>query len=132
MFKVLGALAMSEAGQSIRKSLVVHGLYVVAILIGVVACGFALAGLYTMLALRYDAVVASLVIAAGLFVVALVIFAIAAFMQSRPRRSNALATTALVAAPIAASALGSKNTLKVAALGGIVLLGAALGRQLGR
>lgn len=132
MLKLLGAMAMAEAGQSVRKSLIVHGLYAIAILIGIVACGFALAGLHTLLATRYDAVVASMVIAAALLVVALLVFAIAAFIQSRPRKSSPVAATALVAAPLAASALTSKTGIKVATLGGIVLLGAALGRHLGR
>ncbi|MBN8943330.1 MAG: hypothetical protein J0H01_27745 [Rhizobiales bacterium] len=132
MLKLLGAVAMAEAGQSVRRSLIVHGLYLVAVLIGLVACGFALAGLHTMLATRYDAVVASMVIAASLFVLALLVFAIAAFMRSRPRKTNPVAATALVAAPLAATALASRTGLKVATLGGIALLGAALGRHLGR
>lgn len=132
MLKAIGTLAIGEAGQSIRRSLVVRGLQAVAALVVLVACGFALAALYIVLAARFDAVVANLIIAGGLCALALIILAAAAIIRSRPRKPSPAATTALALAPVAATALASKPGLRAAALGGVLLLGAMVGRQLGR
>lgn len=130
MLRALGAFAMAEAGFSFRRSLLIHGLYLLAALTVLAAAGFGLVALHTTLSVRYDAVMASLMIAVGLMVLAMLIFAIAAYMQSRPRRPNALATTALAVAPMAAGAVMAKPALKMAALGGVVLLAAIVGREL--
>jgi hypothetical protein len=132
MLKALGALAVAEAGRSVRKTVIVYVLYAAALLVGLMACGFAIAALHTFLAIRYDAVVASLVIAGGLLVLAVVLFAIAAFIQSRRKPPSQFTSTALAAAPLAATALQAKPSVKAAAVGGLLLLGAMLARQLGR
>ena len=132
MLRALGALAFAEAGVSVRRSLLIHGLYLLAALTVMAGIGFGLAALHVVLTARYDAVMASLVIAFGLMVVAMLVFAVAAFLQSRPRRPNAMAETALAVAPVAITAVMSKPGIKVAALGGVMLLAAMIGRELRR
>lgn len=130
MFKALGALAMAEAGVSVRRGVTVYALYLLATVILVAAIVFALVALHAVLAVRYDPVTASLYIAGGLLLAAILVFAIAALLNMRRRRHSALATTALVAAPVAAGAMASRPVVKLAMLGSVLLLGAAVGREL--
>ena len=132
MLKAIGALAIAEAGQSIRRSFVVRGLQAAAALVALVALGFGLAALHIVLAARFDAMIANLIIAGGLLGLALILLATAAIVRSRPRKPSPAATTALALAPVAAGVLASKPGLRAAALGGVLLLGAALGRDLAR
>ena len=86
-----------------------------------------------MLALRYGMAEASLFIAGGLLVAALLAFGVGLYVKNRRRPARPLAATALVAAPLAAkligSGMGSRKGWRVALIGGVVVLGALLGRQ---
>jgi len=125
----LGAYIASEVSGAVRRNVIVYGLYGLGALLVLCAGGYALNALHTVLLARYGAVAASLWIAGGLFLAGLISFGIALYVKSKPRPARPLAATAFVAAPIAAKLLGSKLTWRTAALGGVVVLGAILGRQ---
>lgn len=129
MFGGLGAFIASEISGAVRRNLIVYGLYALAVLLVLCSCGYALHALHTVLALSYGAVAASLWIAGGLLLSAFISFGVGAYVRSRKRPARPLATTALVAAPVAAQLLGSKLGWRAALVGGVVVLGAILGRQ---
>jgi hypothetical protein len=126
----LVAFLASEINGVVKRNLIVYGLYGLSALLLVCATGYALNALHTVLALRFGTVEASLFVAGGLVIAALLVFALAAFIKSRRRPPRPLATTALAAAPIAAKLMGSRMSWRTALVGGIVVLGAVLGRQL--
>jgi hypothetical protein len=126
----LGAFLASEINGVVKRNLIVYGLYGLSALLIVCAAGYALNALHTMLVLRFGGVEASLMVAGGLVIAALLVFALAALIKSRRRPPRPLATTALAAAPIAAKLMGSRMSWRTALVGGIVVLGAVLGRQL--
>ncbi|WP_439495503.1 hypothetical protein [Bosea sp. (in: a-proteobacteria)] len=126
----LGAFLASEINGVVKRNLIVYGLYGLSALLIVCAAGYALNALHTMLVLRFGGVEASLMVAGGLIIAALLVFALAALIKSRRRPPRPLATTALAAAPIAAKLMGSRMSWRTALVGGIVVLGAVLGRQL--
>ncbi len=126
------ALLASEVGGAVRRNAAVYGLYLAAVLLIACAAGYGLDALHTVLALHYGAVAASLWIAGGLLLAAAVAFAAAAYIKSRRRPSKRLAA-AMAAAPVAASLVGSgKIGWRAGLVGGLVVLGLVLGRQLAR
>lgn len=129
----IGGYITSEISGAVRRNLTIYGLMGFAALLVVCAGGYALSALHTMLALRYGGVEASLFVAGGLLVTALIAFGVAIYIKNRPRPGRPMAATALVAAPFAAKLLGSgmrsQNKWRFALVGGVVVLGALLGRQ---
>lgn len=125
----LGAFIASEVSGAVRRNVIVFGLYGFGALLVLCAGGYALNALHTVLLASYGAVAASLWIAGGLLLAGLISVGVASYVRSRPRPSRPLAQTAFVAAPVAAKLLGSKLSWRTAALGGVVVLGAILGRQ---
>lgn len=130
MFGGLGALIASEIGGAVRRNVVIYALYALAGLLLLGAVGFALGALHSALAAHYGTVGASLIIAGGLLVAALLVFGLAVYIKNRPRPGRPMAATALAAAPIAASLLGSRKGWRVGLAGLAVVLGAVLGRQI--
>ena len=126
----LTALLTSEVGSAVRRNATVYGLYLVGFLLVVCAVGYGLDALHTWLAIAYGRIAASLWIAGGLLTTALLAFGIGAYVKSRRRPSRRL-EAAMAAAPVAATLLGSgKIGWKAGVVGGVVLLGLLLGRQL--
>ena len=133
MFGGLGSFIASEVSGAVRRNVVVYGLFGLAALLLFCAGGYALHALHTLLGQHYGPIAASLWIAGGLFAVAVLAFCIALIVKSRrrpPRPAATAATAALAAAPLAAKLLGSRLGWRVAVAGGIVVLGAILGRQI--
>lgn len=126
----LGSFIASEISGSVRRNLVVYGLFGLAALLLLCAGGYALNALHTLLELRYGAIAASLWIAGGLFLAALLAFSIGLIVKSRRRPPRPAATAALAAAPLAAKLIGSRLSWRLVLAGGIVALGAILGRQI--
>jgi hypothetical protein len=126
----LGAFIASEVGGAVRRNVIIYGLYGLAALLLVCAAGYVLGALHTVLTIHYGSAQASLIIAGGLLVGSLLILGVAAYLRSRPRPARPLATTALVAAPIAAKLMGSRMTWRMGLAGALVVLGAVLGRQI--
>lgn len=129
----IGAYIATEVSGAVRRNATVYGLLAFGLLLLLCAGGYLVAALHTVLALRYGSAEASLIVAAGLFVLGLLTMGIALYVKNRPRPRRPLAATALVAAPLAAkivgSGLSSKKGWRLAAVGGVVVLGALLGRQ---
>ncbi|HEV7339404.1 MAG TPA: hypothetical protein VGO06_25785 [Bosea sp. (in: a-proteobacteria)] len=124
------ALLTSEVSSAVRRNATVYGLYLVGLLLVVCAVGYSLDALHTWLAIEYGRIAASLWIAGGLLATALVAFAVGAYVKSRRRPSRRL-EAAMAAAPVAATLVGSgKIGWKAGIVGGVVLLGLLLGRQL--
>lgn len=126
----LTALLTSEVGSAVRRNATVYGLYLVGLLLVVCAVGYGLDALHIWLAISYGRIAASLWIAGGLLATALIAFGIGAYVKSRRRPSRRL-EAAMAAAPVAATLVGSgKIGWKAGIVGGVVLLGLLLGRQL--
>ena len=129
----IGAFIASEISGVVRRNLIVYALMGFALLLVLCAGGYALSALHTVMALRYGTAEASLVIAGGLLVAALLSFGVAIYVKNRRRPARPMAATALVAAPLAAKLIGSSMSARtgwrVALVGGVVVLGALLGRQ---
>ena len=130
MFGGIGSFITSEVSGVVRRNVTVYGLFGLAALLMLCAGGYALNALHTILALRYGAVAASLWIAGGLFLAALLALGMAVIVKNRRRPPRPAATAALAAAPLAAKLIGSRLSWRMAAAGGIVVLGAILGRQI--
>ncbi len=129
----IGAYIASEISGAVRRNVTVYALFGAAVLLVLCAGGYALSALHTVLALRYGTAEASLFIAGGLLLAAGLAFGLGLYVKNRRRPGRPLAATALVAAPLAAkligSGLGSRKGWKFALVGGVVVLGALLGRQ---
>lgn len=130
MFGGIGSFITSEVSGVVRRNVTVYGLFGLAALLMLCAGGYALNALHTVLVLRYGAVAASLWIAAGLFLAALLALGMALIVKNRRRPPRPAATAALAAAPLAAKLIGSRLSWRMAVAGGIVVLGAILGRQI--
>jgi len=130
MFGGIGSFIASEISGAVKRNVIVYGLFGLAALLVLCAGGYALNALHTMLMLRYGGVAASLWIAGGLFATALLAFCIALYVKGRRRPPRPAATAALAAAPLAAKLIGSRMSWRLALAGGIVVLGAILGRQI--
>jgi hypothetical protein len=129
----IGAYIAGEISGAVRRNVTVGVFMGFGVLLLLCAGGYLVAALHTALALRYGSVEASLFVAGGLFVAGLVAIAIGFYVKNRPRPARPMAATALVAAPLAAKLLGSglasKKGWRVALIGGVVVLGALLGRR---
>lgn len=130
MFGGLGSFIASEVSGAVRRNVIVYGLFGFAALLLLCAGGYALNALHTLLELRYGAVAASLWVAGGLFAASLLALIVALVVKSRRRPPRPTATAALAAAPLAAKLIGSRLSWRVVLAGGIVVLGAILGRQI--
>ncbi|MBN9436721.1 hypothetical protein [Bosea sp. (in: a-proteobacteria)] len=126
------ALLARELATTVRRNAAVFGLYLVAAVLVICAAGYGLNALHTVLSELYGSVAASLWIAGGLLLAAVVAVAIAAYVKSRRPPSRRL-EAALAAAPVAATLVGKgKIGWKAGLVGGVILLGLVLGRQLAK
>lgn len=130
MFGGLGSFITSEISGVVRRNAVIYGLFGLAALLLLCAAGYALNALHTVLEFRYGAVAASLWVAGGLFAAALLAFCIGLFVKSRRPPPRPAATAALAAAPLAAKLIAPRLSWRIVVAGGIVALGAILGRQI--
>jgi hypothetical protein len=132
MWRGLSFLAASEAGESLRRSMRSAVAMVASAIAAFTGVVFALVALHAWLSQRMTFIEASLVISAAFLFLALVFFIIAGFIRRSRRPASALATSAIVAAPIALRLIGSRLDLRAVGIAGMLTLGAILGRQLGR
>jgi len=127
----LGSYIASEISGTVKRNVTIYGLFAVAGLLMLCAAGYALSAVHTILALRYGPVAASLWIAGGLLLVALIALGTALYIKNRKRPTRAIpASAAFAAAPIAFKLFSSRTGWRVAAIGGIAVLGTILGRQI--
>lgn len=130
MFGGIGAFIAGEVGGAVKRNVTVVVLYLVAAFFVVAAGGYALSALHTVLTLSYGPVAASLWIAGGLFLVGIIALIAAIRVKNRPRPARPLASTALVAAPLAVRMLNTRRGWKLGALAGLLVGGILLGRNL--
>ncbi len=126
----LGAFLASEVSGAVKRNVIVYGLYGLTGLLVLCAFGYGLDALHTILAQRYGAAPASLMIAGGLLVSAALALALAAYVRGRKRPARPMAATALAAAPIALQLLGSRRVWRFGVMAGLAALGIVLGRQI--
>jgi hypothetical protein len=128
----LSALIAGEVGGIVRRNVTVLALYLLAFLLVAAAVGYGLNALHTVLTFHYGAIAASLWIGGGLLVAALICVIAAAVVKNRRQPVPKLAMAA-AAAPAAARLVGSgKIGWKAGIVGGVVMLGLILGRQLAK
>ncbi len=131
MFGGLGSFIASEITGTVKRNVTVYGLFGLAGLLFVCAAGYALSALHSVLEIHYGPVAASLWIAGGLALTAVVAASVALFVKNRRRPPRPVAATAaFAAAPLAARVLTSRMGWRIAALGGIAVVGTILGRQI--
>jgi nitrate reductase gamma subunit len=122
MFKGLSLLAATEVGASVSRNLRALPYFLVGGLILLIGFGFLLALAHGWLAQELGSMAASGVIAATLISCAGLLLIIGSSIKARRvATSSPLTTTALIAAPMAASFMA-----------GVIAAGALLGRYLGR
>ena len=129
----LGSFIASVISGAVRRNVTIYGLMGAAALLMVCAAGYALNALHSYLALTHGTVAASLYIAGGLLLAGLIAIGVALYLKNRRRPGPPVAATAMMAAPLiaplAAKFAGSRKGWRVALIGGVVVLGAVLGRQ---
>lgn len=126
MWSALSILFAQEAGAAIKRRVMAAVLYAVAGIVALMGLVFALIAFHTWLTFRMQPVAAGLTIAGGLFVIALILALVAGAQTARRPRRSAVAPSALVAAPVAASvikALPKTTPWMLAVLGGTALVG---------
>lgn len=132
MWKGLSLLVANEFGLAFRRNAMAMALYAVAGLVFLMGVMFVLLALRDWLGLHMSAIEAGLVVAAGLLCLAAVVALAGVYVKRRRRSSAALASTAILAVPVAARMIGRRVTVGTVAVMGVVALGALLGRQLGK
>lgn len=126
----LGSFITSEISGAVRRNAIVYGLFGLAVLLLLCAGGYALNALHTLLELRYGPIAASLWIAGGLAAAAILAFCIGLYVKGKRRPPRPAATAALAAAPLAAKLIGPRLNWRIVVAGGVIALGAILGRQI--
>ena len=129
MWKGLSLLVANEFGLAIRRNATAIALYAVAGTIFLIGSVFALLALRDWLALGMSTTEAGLAVAAGLLFLAGLVALCGLYVKRRRRSSAALASTAMLAVPIASRMLGRHVNVGTVAVLGVVALGAILGRQ---
>ncbi len=132
MWSGLSFLAASEAGEAFRRNMRAAVATCAAAITGFTALIFGLVALNAWLVQRFTAVEASLMVGGGLLAVSVVFLITAAYIRRSRKASSALASTAIVAAPIALRLIGGRLDFKAVGMAGVLALGAIVGRQLGR
>jgi hypothetical protein len=132
MWSGLSFLAATEAGEVLRRHIRAAAIASFGILAGVAALAFGLIALHAWLLQRFTPVEASLMIAAGLVLVCVAFLMIAVFVRRSRKYPSALASTAIVAAPMAVRLIGGRLNFKAVGIASVLALGAIVGRQLGR
>lgn len=132
MLNVLTLLAASEAGSAVKRNVRAAGYYAVAACAGVIGLVFLLIAARDALLPEFGLVVANLIVGGTMVVVGLLFAVIAHYARKRRGGSSALASTALVAAPLAARALGKGVNGTALGVIGMLLAGAAAGHFLTR
>ncbi len=132
MWSGLSFLAATEAGEAFRRLTRSAAIAFAGIMTGLAALAFALIALQTWLLQRFTPIEANLIITGGLAVVSIVFLAIATSVRRSRKNPSALASTAIVAAPMAARLIGGRLDFKAVGIASVLALGAIVGRQLGK
>jgi hypothetical protein len=134
MLKYLALAVAGEARAAVRREATAAALFAVGALVMLLAVVFAVVAARDWLALSrgLSFIEADLAVAAVLVVIALVLVAAGVYRRRRRTESSPLAASAILAAPVAAGALGRRVSVGTLVAVAAVLAGAYLGRQAGR
>jgi hypothetical protein len=132
MLAPLAAAAINEAGGAVRRQVTALAWFGAAAALGLIGLLFVLLALHAWLSTKLPAIQASLVIAGLLFGLAVAAILVGRVIRNRKAKSTALQSTALLAAPAALRLAGSRLPFGALALIGVVVMGAVLGRRIGR
>jgi hypothetical protein len=134
MLRYLALAAAGEARAAIRRQAIAAAFFAVGAILVIIAIGFAVLGARDWLAI-YAALTltqADLAVAFALIVVAAILVAIGVYERQRRIERTPLAASAILAAPVAAGALGKRFSFGTVIAVAAVVAGAYLGRQAGR
>jgi hypothetical protein len=123
MWKALSIIAVTEAGMRLKRLIVALTVFIIAGAIFSVSLFFSLFSLYIWLGRHMSDLEASLTISGSLFALAIVIAFIGYFVKNRKTKTDNLASTALIAAPIAAGVVSKFPRLSVVGLIAVAALG---------
>lgn len=130
MLNMLTLLAASEAGGAVKRNVRALGYFAVA------GCAMVLGTAFLLLAGR-DALLphmtpamANLAVGGGMLLVGIVLLLIGQYVRRRRSGTSALASTAIVAAPLAARVVGKGINVATITVAGVVLGAAVLGHML--
>lgn len=131
MWNNLAQLAASEFGGMIRRNMTAIAFYTAACITALTGFVFALIAGHFWLRYRVSDIEASLIIAGALLVLAAVIVGFGYFLKNRRRSNSEMASTALMALPIAARLVTSRANWGTMTVAAILTAGVLLGRRIG-
>ena len=132
MLNMLTLLAASEAGGAVKRNVRAVGYFAVGACAGLIGLVFLLIAARDALLAHMTLVMANLAVGGSMLVLGLILFLIGQYVRKRRNRSNAFASTALVAAPFAARMVGKHVNVATLSVAGVLLAGAAVGHFLTR
>jgi hypothetical protein len=132
MWNGLSLLAASELGAMLKRNLRALSFYVASALMAIIGLVFVLQAAYSWLLFNMSPVSASLVIAAAMLVLAGILILVGHFAGQRKNGPSALASAALVAAPLATRMIGRKVSYGTIAVAGVVAVGVIIGRMIAK
>ncbi|HEY1943916.1 MAG TPA: hypothetical protein VGH40_17535 [Roseiarcus sp.] len=134
MLRYLALAAAGEARAAFRRQAIAAIFFAVGAILVIIAIVFAALGARDSLAI-YAALTltqADLAVACALIVIAAILVAIGVYQRRRRIERTPLAASAILAAPVAAGALGRRFSFGTVIAVAAVVAGAYLGRQAGR
>lgn len=129
MVKALIFVAARETVAVLRQNVVAAILYLVAAVVALAAIGFLLLALYLWLGTLYSPIIASLIIAGGLFAVALIIAVIGMTTRRRRRRRTAEIGEIIAALTATKAAVSGRRGAGTFAILAVIAGGLLLGRK---
>lgn len=134
MLKYLALAAAGEARAAVRREAIAAAFFAIGVIVTTLAVVFAALAIREWLAfsLGLTFLEADLAVAGSFAVIAAIVVAVGVHQRRRRTQPSALATSAILAAPIAAGALGRRLSVGTIVAVAAVVAGAYLGRQVGR
>ncbi len=134
MLRYLALAAAGEARAAFRRGAIVAALFAVAAIVVILAVGFFALAARDWLAFSagLTLIQANLAVAFGLLVIAAILVGFGAYERQRRIDRTPLAASAILAAPVAAGALGKRFSVGTVIAAAAIVAGAYLGRQAGR
>jgi hypothetical protein len=132
VWKGLSLLAANELGGVVKRNVVAVVFYAVASAFVVMGMIFLLLSLQIWLTLYMTEIEANLLIGSTLLFIALVIASVGYAMKRQRKSASAIASTALIALPLAAQLVPTRVRMGTMALFAVMATAVVLGRQAGK
>jgi hypothetical protein len=132
VWKGLSLLAANELGGVVKRNVVAVVFYAVASAFVVMGMIFLLLSLQIWLTLYMTEIEANLLIGATLLFIALVIASVGYAMKRQRKSASAIASTALIALPLAAQLVPTRVRMGTMGLFAVMATAVVLGRQAGK